>query len=1033
MAQIDENAYICPHCGYVDGTPPAEAYYLKPGEELAGRYMIGKVLGYGGFGITYIGFDNLLQAPVAIKEYFPSHCATRSPGKRTVTVLSGDASEAFKIGIEKFISEAKRLAQLQETDGVVRVFDCVQDNNTAYIIMEYLRGKTVKEMLAGQRQLPYADAKKIILRVLQILNTVHEEGIIHRDIAPDNIFITEQGEVRLLDFGAARYAVSSRSQTLTRILKAGYAPEEQYRSSGQQGPWTDVYSAAATFYRMITGRCPSESIERMIEDDIILPSYIVADIPESDEAALMKALAVRRDQRFQTADEFRQALSAEAKSRSKTVKQQKPGGRDPGRGADRKRMWLLITAAAMGLMAAAIGIFIFWFLNRTPDGQGSYGANKTGAAPTAAAGFRQESESDAEPDSGIDSREKRESGSDSESNSETHITLISEADDSTDEKSPSEKNSGSASEADASTDEKSPSEKNSGFTSEADDFTAPEPDSETNIAPASEADAFTDISGTMIGTGRNRRLQHASFRFGTKEDETEHDLAIEYDLGSQVSSIQIVRSDTREVLYEFDGSGDTHMYHELPEKNIRCDLIFAVTGEMEEDGSLHSSESVMIHNLYIRDIDSLSVIRSRSEGMDEYVSCHYITTGGEVKEGRKYMEKYYASPVTMYAQKESIPIFTMPDTEKGELMLEYKKGNEITAWGEAYGLTEGKLSMWYTVGTTAGYGYIAKNAVTEDFTGTDERAPFIPNIEDSEVTGLEKAIELPAGSVHPFTVVGAGADSWYDELVVGDGKWVPEFWSTNEHAEKGETEWRLKTDRGVYDQALSPVLYVFCRLYTWDGNDWIPTDTISHFQAEFTVASITPVPERSWIPGSYTASAKGFLSYVFVTVKVDEKSILSVSADAEHEAKGIGDVVAEPIAEAMLQAQSWEVDSISGATITCDALKEAAEKCLKQAEGASAGESFIPGTYVAQATGSDSDDWMVTVEIRITVDETSIQDVEVRVDNPVSEIWSAANGMLREQFMEKKSSAIDGLSGATVSSETAIQAFENCLDLARGD
>ena len=308
MSLLEDHVHQCPYCGYIEGTTPPDVYFLLPGTRLAGRYILGKVLGYGGFGITYIGFDTILRVPVAVKEYFPNGCATRRPGTMHVTVYSGDAATLFSYGLDSFIEEARRLALLRGTEGVVRVYDCVRENYTGYIVMEYLKGRTVKELLKERGRLPYEEAKSIIVRVLRTLENVHRENMIHRDIAPDNIFITNRGEVRLIDFGAARYAVSSHSQNFTRILKPGYAPVEQYHSNGEQGPWTDVYAAGSTFYRMITGRRTPESIERLMQDTLILPSAFGVPIPQKDEQALMRALSVRREGRFQTASEFERAL-----------------------------------------------------------------------------------------------------------------------------------------------------------------------------------------------------------------------------------------------------------------------------------------------------------------------------------------------------------------------------------------------------------------------------------------------------------------------------------------------------------------------------------------------------------------------------------------------------------------------------------------------------------------------------------------------------------------------------------------------------
>lgn len=308
MNEIDDHQNSCPYCGYKANTPIEQPYYLKPGTVIKQQYIVGKVLGYGGFGITYIGRDTILRRTVAIKEYLPSECATRMTNSQNVIVYSGDAGEQYQSGLVRFISEAKRLAQFNHIDGVVSIYDCIQENQTGYIIMEYLEGQTIKEVLSQGCNYTYWEAERIILDVLNVLSDIHKQGIIHRDIAPDNIFITDKGEVKLIDFGAARYTVSSKSKSLSVILKKGYAPEEQYRSHGEQGPWTDVYGAGATFYRMITGILPEEALERMVKDSLIPPSKMGVNIPPYGEKVLLTSLGIYKEDRYQTAKEFYDAL-----------------------------------------------------------------------------------------------------------------------------------------------------------------------------------------------------------------------------------------------------------------------------------------------------------------------------------------------------------------------------------------------------------------------------------------------------------------------------------------------------------------------------------------------------------------------------------------------------------------------------------------------------------------------------------------------------------------------------------------------------
>lgn len=352
MEEISEEEKICRHCGYHKGTDIKEAYYLLPGKMIGDKYMVGRVLGYGGFGVTYIGWDTTLHRKVAIKEYLPSDFATRSYGIKMLTVFSGEAMVQFEAGLKSFISEAKRLAKFNSVPEIVDIYDCFMGNGTGYIIMEFLEGMTVKELLAKQQKISVEKACSIIKPVLRGLGQVHKEGIIHRDIAPDNIFITKNKEIKILDFGAARYATAVQSRSLSVILKPGYAPEEQYRSRGEQGSWTDVYAIGATFYRMITGVRPEESIERMVEDQLQPPSRLGIEIDPNVENALMNSLNVKKEYRTQDAESFYQALASQEKvERIIEVKAKKEDLKLPG--------WIKWTAGAAGaLVCICAALFI---------------------------------------------------------------------------------------------------------------------------------------------------------------------------------------------------------------------------------------------------------------------------------------------------------------------------------------------------------------------------------------------------------------------------------------------------------------------------------------------------------------------------------------------------------------------------------------------------------------------------------------------------------------------------------------------------
>ena len=317
MRVLSDSTQPCPYCGYDDSVPTKKTYYLQPGTLLKNRYLIGRSIGSGGFGITYIGWDNMLEMRVAIKEYLPGEYATRVPGNTSLSIFGGEKQNEFEIGLSKFMDEAQRLAGVGDVPGIVKIYDCFSENLTAYIVMEFLDGVTLKEHLEQcGGKIPYNDAIQIILPVLGALREVHKEGIIHRDISPDNIFITKGGDIKLLDFGAARYASTGYSKSLSVILKPGYAPEEQYRSHGNQGPWSDVYATAATLYKAITGIIPEESLERKAQDTLQPPSKLGIELPKNAETAILNALNVNAENRTQSAEIFEdQLLSTTSVSR----------------------------------------------------------------------------------------------------------------------------------------------------------------------------------------------------------------------------------------------------------------------------------------------------------------------------------------------------------------------------------------------------------------------------------------------------------------------------------------------------------------------------------------------------------------------------------------------------------------------------------------------------------------------------------------------------------------------------------------------
>ena len=285
------------------------SYQLLPDTLLAERFLIKGVLAEGGFSIIYAGRDLNLEMKVAIKEYYPFGLASRNhTSSEEVISINKDEWQTFEKGKENFLKEARVLAQFSVEPGVVSVRDFFTENNTAYIVMDYLEGVTLKTWLKEKEPLSVAEALQLMEPVMATLSRIHEKGLIHRDISPDNIMMLEDNRIKLLDFGAARSTSLTKEKDLTIMLKRGYAPEEQYRSKGNQGPWTDVYALCATLYKCITGVKPDEAIERIYQDKLKRPSQLGISIDKRQEDALMKGLAIFQRDRFKTIDELREQL-----------------------------------------------------------------------------------------------------------------------------------------------------------------------------------------------------------------------------------------------------------------------------------------------------------------------------------------------------------------------------------------------------------------------------------------------------------------------------------------------------------------------------------------------------------------------------------------------------------------------------------------------------------------------------------------------------------------------------------------------------
>ena len=363
FGKVDENEKICPHCKH-DLTRGNTSPALPCGTVLGGRYILGKALGQGGFGITYLAQDYKTKELVAVKEFFPEAMAGRSGGA-SVAPFSGERGENYLYGKECFLNEARTLSEFIGNPAIVRVLTYFQENNTAYFAMEYIDGISLENYLNSKGgKIPYKDAENIILPIMDALIAVHAKGIIHRDISPDNIILTKDGKVKLIDFGAARYSLGDRSRSLDVVLKHGYAPREQYSRHGKQGPFTDVYAVAATLYRAVTGRIPPDSIDRIDDDSLISPSTLGVSIPVYAEEAIYKALAVRPEERFRDMAQFKAALLSKTQpAPAQYTREAQPApapvpAANQGAPAKKNKPWLIAVASA----AAALAVFVMGFI-----------------------------------------------------------------------------------------------------------------------------------------------------------------------------------------------------------------------------------------------------------------------------------------------------------------------------------------------------------------------------------------------------------------------------------------------------------------------------------------------------------------------------------------------------------------------------------------------------------------------------------------------------------------------------------------------
>lgn len=340
---------VCPFCGYVEGTPPEQPHELTPGTILANHFIVGTAIGFGGFGITYKCLDTTLGVIVAVKEFYPAGLVNRAPGECEVGLLSGDRQQQYRVQLKRFLMEAQSIAQFGKAKDIVNVYDFFEANNTAYIIMEYVDGVLLKDYLDRQGRMEPDVALSVITPIIAAVKKIHTKGIIHRDISPDNIFISGENSIKVFDFGAAQLNDSSEGKAGEKVIKVGYSAPEQYRDKNRQDFYTDIYSVGAILYQMMTGIKPMESTEREFRDELKSPAELGVRLEPNIDRAIMEAMAVKPELRFQSIQHFEDALHSKRAAEYPREKLKK---------RKRRRNWIISLSATLVLaVAVTIGLF----------------------------------------------------------------------------------------------------------------------------------------------------------------------------------------------------------------------------------------------------------------------------------------------------------------------------------------------------------------------------------------------------------------------------------------------------------------------------------------------------------------------------------------------------------------------------------------------------------------------------------------------------------------------------------------------------
>lgn len=298
----------CPCCGFGSAEYSPDPMVLPIGTKLDNKVIIGRVMGKGGFGITYLGYDPRVDKTIAVKEYYPNGISYRTPGTTEVSIADTKSTETFESGAEKFYTEAEMVSQFNGNPNIVSVYDYFRANGTVYLIMEYINGLTLKTYVDKHGKLNDEQALYVMDKITAALSITHSAGVLHRDISPDNIMICADGKVKLIDFGAARQILAESSSNLTVVMKPGYTPIEQYTKKGKQGAWTDIYSLGVSMYYAMTKIIIDDPYARMDDDEEFEDNKF--KINEELWEILKKCTMINASDRYGSAIDLRKALKS---------------------------------------------------------------------------------------------------------------------------------------------------------------------------------------------------------------------------------------------------------------------------------------------------------------------------------------------------------------------------------------------------------------------------------------------------------------------------------------------------------------------------------------------------------------------------------------------------------------------------------------------------------------------------------------------------------------------------------------------------